>query len=114
MPRGIPKNKSNQEQKPATVTASQSHAAKDSDVFISPNSHGEAVRFDSENYGVVTVDLKNAKPAPKVEQKLEPLAPGQAYFEAPDGTVIIGDDTKNEIWCRTLNEGKGGWINKRR
>jgi hypothetical protein len=46
--------------------------------------------------------------------KLEPLQVGQAYFEAPDGTVIIGEDTKNEIWYRAGNNGKGMYINKKR
>jgi len=45
---------------------------------------------------------------------LEPLAPDQAYFESPTGNVIIGDANKDHIWDRTLNDGKGGWINKRR
>lgn len=46
--------------------------------------------------------------------KLEPLAAGQAYFEAPDGEIIIGDEGKNEIWYRKGNDGKGMWINKKR
>lgn len=52
--------------------------------------------------------LKQAAP------KLEPLGPGQAYFEAPDGTIVIGDDTKNEIWYRAGNNGKGMFINRKR
>lgn len=52
--------------------------------------------------------LKTAAP------KLEPLGPGQAYFESPCETIVIGDDTKNEIWYRAGNNGKGMFINKRR
>jgi hypothetical protein len=48
---------------------------------------------------------------PKV---LEPLSDGQAYFEAPDGTIIIGDDSRDQVWYRQMNKGKGGWINKQR
>jgi hypothetical protein len=48
---------------------------------------------------------------PKV---LEPLSVGQAYFEAPDGTIIIGDDSRDQVWYRQMNKGKGGWINKKR
>lgn len=58
-------------------------------------------------------EVKPTVPAP-VKPKVDPLAPGQAYFEAPDGTIIIGEDSKNEVWCRALNNGKGGWINKKR
>lgn len=79
-------------------------------------------RVETQDYaltekGVVNVDVREeeTKEVLKPEApKLEPLAPGQAYFEAPDGTVIIGEDTKNEIWYRSLNDGKGGWINRKR
>lgn len=50
----------------------------------------------------------------KEAPKLEPLGPGQAYFEAPDGTIVIGEDTRNEIWHRAGNNGKGCWINRKR
>lgn len=46
--------------------------------------------------------------------KLEPLGAGQAYFEAPDGTVLIGEDSREQIWYRAGNNGKGMWINKKR
>jgi hypothetical protein len=49
-----------------------------------------------------------------VEEKLEPLQPGQKYFEAPDGTIIIGEEDKQQVWYRKLNNGRGGWINPRR
>lgn len=57
--------------------------------------------------------VKESKPAPTVKV-LDPLGPGQAYFEAPDGTVIIGEDTKDQVWYRALRNGKGGWINRKR
>jgi hypothetical protein len=46
--------------------------------------------------------------------KLEPLGPGQRYFEAPDGTVLIGEDTQPHIWYRAGNEGKRMFINPKR
>lgn len=50
-----------------------------------------------------------------IAQKLEPLAPGQAYFEdGPTGTVMIGDATRDQVWFRAGNGGKGCWINKKR
>lgn len=50
----------------------------------------------------------------KVEEKLEPLQPGQKYFEAPSGEIVVGEDTKSQIWFRKLNNGRGGWINPKR
>jgi hypothetical protein len=44
----------------------------------------------------------------------EPLAPGQQYFESPEGIVKIGDADKAHIWCAQANHGKGMWINPRR
>ena len=49
-----------------------------------------------------------------LKPKLEPLGPGQRYFEAPDGTVLIGEDTNPHMWYRAGNEGKGQWINPKR
>ena len=46
----------------------------------------------------------------KKEAKLEPLAPGQQYFEAPDGTVLIGESTAQRLWYRKGNT----WINPKR
>lgn len=46
--------------------------------------------------------------------KLEPLGPGQQYFEAPDGTVLIGEATNTHMWYRKGNNGKGQWINPKR
>ena len=86
MPRGIP-NKKKEDVKPTATTNEVVEAAKP-----------EKAPAASEP----------AKP------KLEPLAVGQAYFEAPDGTIIIGDETKNEIWYRAGNGGKGMFINKKR
>src|SRR4051812_34481302 len=54
---------------------------------------------------------KGTKPKQELP-KLDALAIGQAYFCAPDGYVIIGDDTKNDIWYRAGNNGKGMFINK--
>lgn len=53
-------------------------------------------------------EIKKAKPV------LEPLGAGQAYFESPEGEIIIGEANKDQIWSRKMNGGKGGWCNKRR
>ena len=50
-------------------------------------------------------------------QCLDILGPGQAYFEDGDtGTVIIGEDTKNDIILRFSQDGKEHTrrINKKR
>lgn len=63
---------------------------------------------------VEEVKKEEAKKEKKAKVELPPLGPGLAYFEAPDGTVITGEDSRNEIWYRAGNNGKGMWINKRR
>lgn len=50
----------------------------------------------------------------QVKPKLEPLGPGQKYFEAPDGTILIGEADMPHLWYRAGNGGKGEWINPRR
>jgi hypothetical protein len=49
-----------------------------------------------------------------VKEALEPLQPGQKYFEAPTGEIVIGEADKQQIFFRKLNNGKGGWINPKR
>lgn len=43
-----------------------------------------------------------------------PLAPGQKFFESPDGEIIVGDAEKTHVWSRHMNHGKGGFINPMR
>lgn len=44
----------------------------------------------------------------------QPVPPGMAYFESPEGYVMIGEAKNGTIWCRDSNDGKGQWINQRR
>ena len=51
----------------------------------------------------------------KIDAKdLPPLDKGLSYFESPDGRFLIGESNKDHLWDRKANNGKGGWINKRR
>lgn len=43
-----------------------------------------------------------------------PLAPGQKYFESPEGYVMTGEADQGHVWCRAANGGKGCWINPMR
>lgn len=45
---------------------------------------------------------------------LEPILPSQAYFEAPDGTILVGEASADRMWYRAGNDGKGMWINRKR
>lgn len=45
---------------------------------------------------------------------LVPLAPGQIFFEAPDGMIIVGEADRDHVWYREGNGGKGMFINPRR
>jgi hypothetical protein len=49
-----------------------------------------------------------------VKPKLEPLGPGQKYFEAPSGEILIGEEDATHIWWRAGNGGKGMFINPKR
>ena len=65
---------------------------------------------------VVDNEEKKEEPAKavQVKPKLEPLGPGQKYFEAPDGTILIGEADMPHLWYRAGNEGKGMYINPKR
>ena len=65
---------------------------------------------------VVVNEEKKEEPAKavQVKPKLEPLGPGQKYFEAPDGTILIGEADMPRLWYRAGNEGKGMYINPKR
>jgi hypothetical protein len=65
---------------------------------------------------VVINEEKKEEPAKavQVKPKLEPLGPGQKYFEAPDGTILIGEADMPHLWYRAGNEGKGMYINPKR
>jgi hypothetical protein len=49
-----------------------------------------------------------------VKPVLDPLGPGQKYFEAPSGEILIGEADANHMWWRAGNGGKGMWINPKR
>lgn len=87
----------------------------------------EDVVVDAANEPVVEDDVKSDIEVVKNEEKkeepkkavpvkpiLEPLGVGQAYFEAPDGTILIGESSKPHLWYRAGNDGKGMWINPKR
>jgi len=65
---------------------------------------------------VVVNEEKKEEPAKavQVKPKLEPLGPGQRYFEAPTGEILIGEDANPHMWFRQGNGGKGMWINPKR
>lgn len=44
----------------------------------------------------------------------EPLGPDQAFFEAPDGFIMVGDKDRRSLLYRAGNGGKGMLINQRR
>lgn len=65
---------------------------------------------------VVVNEEKKEEPAKavQVKPKLEPLGPGQKYFEAPSGEILIGEEDATHIWWRAGNGGKGMFINPKR
>lgn len=45
---------------------------------------------------------------------LSPLPEGMAFFEAPDGYIIVAEESRDNVFYRAGNGGDGMWINKRR
>lgn len=43
-----------------------------------------------------------------------PLPADQAFFEAPDGFIMVGEKSHDRAFYRQGNHGKGMWINPRR
>lgn len=43
-----------------------------------------------------------------------PLAPGQAYYESPEGFIVIDEASRGRVMCRLANNRKGMWINPKR
>lgn len=68
----------------------------------------------NEDKNKAETEAKNEAKKDKDKRILEPLQPGQKYFEAPDGTIIIGEADKQQIWYRGGNDGKGAYINPKR
>lgn len=49
-----------------------------------------------------------------VKPVLDALGPGQKYFEAPTGEIIIGEEDATHLWWRAGNGGNGMFINPKR
>ncbi len=43
-----------------------------------------------------------------------PLEKGQKFFESPEGFIVVGEASQEDVWCRKANGGKGMRINARR
>jgi len=106
MPRGIP-NKKKEEVKEAIIDEAKEEAAP----VLVETPKAPPIPEETENPAGNIIIPELPKPE---KPKLEPLSVGQAYFEAPDGTVVIADATKDQTWYRAGNHGKGMWINKKR
>jgi hypothetical protein len=94
MPKGIPKKKVVEE---AVDTTDLKHPVSE----------------NVEEKKEVKAEVKESKDETKKKEKervLEPLQPGFKYFEAPDGTVIIGEADKQQVFYRAGN----CWINPKR
>jgi flagellar biosynthesis GTPase FlhF len=44
----------------------------------------------------------------------QPLAPGMAFYESPEGFVVVGEASRGTVWCHQANHGKGMKINPMR
>ena len=53
---------------------------------------------------------KKEEAKPVLKNTLPPLEPTQQYFEAPDGTVLVGEKSATRLWYRK----ESIWINPKR
>lgn len=73
---------------------------------------------------VAVVEIKKDVPKTKTPKEIAieesrkalnfPPPPGQKFFEAPDGFVILAEDTKTHVLYRAGNDGQGMIINPMR
>lgn len=65
---------------------------------------------------IVNHEEKREETAKAVQVKpvVAALGPGQKYFEAPTGEILIGEEDATHMWWRGGNGGKGMWINPKR
>lgn len=97
-------------------TREQEEAKKEAevDVLKAPTGDGSFASATIEQMKREQPRMEAARSKPPVKQVLDALGPGQKYFEAPDGTVLIGEEDKQQLWYRNGNNGKGCWINPKR
>lgn len=82
----------------------------------------EEVKVPHEPVKVVEVKQESVKKKTAHEIAIEesrkvlehPLSPGQRFFEAPDGYIIVGEADAQKILYRAGNDGKGMYINPMR
>lgn len=107
MPKGIPKHK---EVKKAEVekVAPVVEAPKVLEVpkVQPPKEPGQTVKFNLDPWAVAIAESRKLLDVP--------LAAGQAYYESPEGFIMIDDAERGRAWCRQANKGTGMWINPRR
>lgn len=103
MPRGRPKKQKDGEIRPISEQPKEPKPESPYVDGIDGNTDDEDKQTETTGQGVVVVEEK-------AKQKLDPLAPGQKYFEAPDGAILIGDANKDKLFYRKL----GIYINPKR
>lgn len=42
------------------------------------------------------------------------LPPGMAFYESPEGFIVVAESDRGSVWCHQANNGKGMKINPRR
>lgn len=81
-------------------------------VAIAPETAMEEKHEETKKEEKVTKNiLKPKRPCGCCDEQLAPAGPGQRYFEAPDGHVVLAENSLQQVFDRRLNNGKGGWIN---
>jgi hypothetical protein len=74
----------------------------------------EKRRIDRETLKEKPLAPEHERIAESRKALLTPLAPGQQFYESPEGYIVVAEEGKGSVWCRQANHGKGMHINPRR
>ena len=69
---------------------------------------------EKERMPIIEEKKEIVKSKTMLKNNVNPLGTGEAYFEAPDGTILVGSENADRLWYRAGNGGRGMWINKKR
>lgn len=92
---------------PSIETSNVSITEEQNDQTINDNeSNTEEIPDEKEE------EIQEEKPL--LKNQVNALGTGEKYFEAPDGTILVGSANADRLWYRAGNHGRGMWINPKR
>ena len=100
---------------PADAAAERKPKGQGLELRVDPEQLKERPSYDPNLMRESTVQMTEAERIAESRQALkQPLAPGMAFFESPEGYIIVAEATNAHVLCRPANGGKGMLINPKR